>query len=422
MLMTVILLLVLRGHDKHGEDGQETWRGDAGAMDSLGAASGPDAGPAIAGHAEVLIAPEIQQRIGVTTAKVGRESLEKTIRTVGIVHANETTLAHIQVKIEGWIEKLYVTYTGQAVRRGDPLFAIYSPEFLTTQQDYLRALDNPALANAARERLRLWDVPEREIEELERTKKAQRTLTLRSEVEGTVIEKKAFLRQHVTPEEELYVIADLSTVWVEGKIYEQELAHVKVGQPAVVTLPALPDRQFDGKVAFVDPVVDEMARTAQVRVELPNRERLFRPGMFANVELAHSMGEALVVPASAIIRTGERNIAYRVADNRFVPVEVKLAGGQFGEHLQVVSGLQAGDVVVTSANFLIDSESRLRAGGGNMAGMAGMEMPGMDKNKGKGGDMKGMPMKGGGMKGMPMKGGAKSSHTGDQTEGGSKGP
>ena len=374
-------------------------------MAGMGNMSGMDAATPIPGHAEVPIAPEVQQRIGVTTAKIGKESLQKTIQTVGIVRANETKVAHIQLKTEGWLEKLYVTYTGQMVRRGDPLVSIYSPEFLTTQQDYLRTRGTPALAKAARERLRLWDVPENEIEELERTQRAQRTLILRSQIDGTVIEKKAFVRQHVTPEEVLYVIADLSTVWVEGKIYEQELPHVKIGQPAVVTLPGIPNRKFDGKVAFVDPVVEETARTVRVRVELPNRERLFRPGMFANVELAHRMGEALVVPASAVIRTGERNIAYRLEpDNRFVPIEVKLSGGQFGEQLQVVSGLRVGDVVVTSANFLIDSESRLRAGGGNMPGM---DMPGVDKGNSKAGDMKGMP----------MNSNDKSTQTGDQKGG-----
>lgn len=373
---------------------------------------GADMGSAVKQHAALEIAPEVQQRIGVTTARAERAPLDLTIRTVGIIRADETKISHVQIKTEGWVEKLYVDYTGQRVKKGSRLLSIYSPDFLTTQIDYLRAhryaaasgaqpvTAQTSLAQAARERLALWDVPPDEIAELERTQRPQKALTLRSLIDGTVLEKKAFAGQHVTPNEELYVIADLSTVWVQAKIYERELPNVKVGQVATVQVPAIPNRKLTGKIVFIDPVVEETARTVQVRIELPNRDDALRPSMFANVELTHAAGEALLVPTSAVIRTGEMDIVYRVENDRFVPVEVKIAPEQYGDKFRILSGLSADDVVVTSANFLIDSESRLRAGGGNMAGMSGMDMPGMEKGSG---GMKGMKeMKGGEMKGMQM--------------------
>jgi len=353
--------------------------------------SGMDMGTPVPQHAALQIAPEVQQRIGVTTARVERSPVALSIRTVGIIRADETKLSHVQIKTEGWVEKLFVSFTGQRVEKGDPLLSLYSPDFLTTQIDYLRARRYAAaagsemvtaetsLALAARERLALWDVPPDELAELERTQRPRKTLTLRSLVAGTVLEKKAFVGQHVTPEEELYVIADLATVWLQAKIYERELEYVSVGQPVVARVPGLANRRFDGRVVFIDPVVEEAARTVQVRIELPNRDGVLRPSMFANVDLSRPMGEALLVPTSAVIRTGDRDIVYRVEGEQFVPVEIEIAPEQYGEKYRVLKGLADGDVVVTSANFLIDSESRLRAGGGNMAGMSGMEMPGMEK-------------------------------------------
>ena len=376
------------------------------------------AGGAVPQHVDITIAPEIQQRIGVTFGKVDNAPLEVKIRTVGIVRPDETKMTNVQLKTEGWVEALFVNYTGQRVKKGDPLLSIYSPAFLTTQRDYLRARgaseaggvpQDRALYQAALERLRLWDVPRDEISRLERTRQPMRTLTLRSGVTGTVIEKKAFVGQQVTAGEVLYTLADLSTVWVQAKIYENELAHVSVGQPAIISLTVLPEKKFDGKVVFIAPVLEQTTRTVEVRIALPNPRGEIKPNMFASVELTHPMGEALLVPTSAVIRTGERNIAYRVeGDDHFLPVEVKIAPEQFGDNLQVLSGLKAGDVVVRSANFLIDSESRLQSGGGNMAGMAGMDTPGKDKGGGaKDAEMKGSKgaePKGGDMKGMKMGG------------------
>ncbi|MBY0513253.1 MAG: efflux RND transporter periplasmic adaptor subunit [Gemmataceae bacterium] len=372
------------------------------AMDMPGMDMGnmSDSGTSVPGYGPVVVSAEVRQRIGVMVGVVEKAPLRMSVRTVGIVRPDETKVARIHLKTEGWAEKLFVNFTGQPVKKGDPLLAIYSPQFLTTQQDYLTAkkAGQTDLADLARQRLELWDVPPEAIEDIGKSGKPTRTLTLVSPITGTVLEKGVLEKEYVTPQKELYVIADLATVWVQAKVYEFELPHVELGMPAAVTLPALPDQKLAGKVVFVQPTVEEKTRTVQVRVELPNKDGLLKPGMFAHVEIEHTMGEGLLVPTTAVIRTGERDIVFRVeAEGRFVPVEVKVSAYKFGDRFQVLDGLKAGDKVVTSANFLIDSESRLRAGGMGM-------MPGMDM-----GDMKGMDMKGmdhSKMKGMKEKGDA----------------
>lgn len=371
------------------------------------------------GYAQVMVAPELQQRIGVKLGEVKEETLRMNVRAVGIVQPDETKVTRVHLKTEGWVEELFIDFTGQKVDKGDRLLAIYSPEFLTTQREYLSTRKaQPALAESSQRRLELWGVSAEEIEQLKKTGEAQRSLVLRSPQTGTVLEKNAFEGQRVTPADELYVVADLSTVWVQAKVYEYELPHVALGQLATVTLPALPERELSGKVVFIQPTLEEATRTVQVRVELPNDDELLKPGMFAHVNIAHEMGKGLLVPTSAVIRTGERDIVFRVekadmkdhtktngakmqgmqqmdhaemdhammADAKmkdakrgglFVPVEVTVSPVKFGDQFHVLNGLQAGDNVVTSANFLIDSESRLRFGGGGMAGMPGMEMGGM---------------------------------------------
>jgi Cu(I)/Ag(I) efflux system membrane fusion protein len=347
----------------------------------------PDLGanrPALPGYSEIRVAPEVQQRIGVALGAVQQTPLTMNIRTVGIVRPNETKIADIHLKTEGWIDKLFVSFTGQKVKAGDPMLSIYSPAFFTAQAEFLSALrtvasnpdgaaDRQMVVESSRRRLQLWDVPEDAIERLEKSGKPEKSLTLSSPISGTVLEKKVFAGQYVMPQDELYVVADLSTVWVQARIFEYELPHIEIGMPVTVTLPSLATRQFTGKVVFVDPVADEMTRSVQVRVELPNADGQLRPGMFCHILITHAMGTGLTVPTSAIIRTGERDIAYRaVAADHFVPVQVKISPLRFEDRFQVLEGLQAGDEVVVSANFLIDSESRLEAGGGSMAGMPGM--------------------------------------------------
>lgn len=351
-------------------------------------------------HATVVISNKLRQQLGVTIGRVERKRMKMSVRAVGIVQPDETRVAKVHLKTEGWVDKLFVNYTGQKVKAGDPLLAIYSPQFLTAQSEYLtsrRGRDTP-LADVALRKLELLDVPPNEIEELERSGKPQKDITLRSPIGGTVLKKDAFEDQYVTAQKELYEIADLSTVWVQAKIYEYELPHVHLDQPATVTVEALPDEELKGKVVFIQATVEQPTRTVEVRVELPNEEGVLRPGMFAEIRIDHDMGEGLLVSEEAVIRTGEHTYAFRADDNdRFVPVEVSISPLRFEEQYQVLAGLEEGDRVVTSANFLIDSESRLRFGGGmsGMAGMSGMEMGGMKmEGKEQEGDKGGMDMPG----------------------------
>jgi Cu(I)/Ag(I) efflux system membrane fusion protein len=351
------------------------------------------------GYAALELAPEVQQRIGVTVGRVERESLRMSVRTVGIIRPDETKEARIHLRADGWVEKLFVNYTGQAIRKGDPLLLIYSPEFFRAQFDYVNAVrgvrdrslpgGDRTLTELAIQKLRLLGVSAPEIQELERTGQPRESMTLRSPVTGTVLAKDVLENEYVMPSKELYVVADLATVWVQAKIYEYELPHIERGKAATVTVPALPDREFTGKVVFIKPTVEEATRTVEVRVELPNPDGALKPGMFADIVIAHDMGEGLLVPASAVIRTGTRDIAFRVDQGRFLPVEVKIGELKFDDRFQVLKGLEAGDRVVTSAGFLIDSESRLRLGGGGMH-MEGMHMGGMKSAEKSDGAMKHM--------------------------------
>jgi Cu(I)/Ag(I) efflux system membrane fusion protein len=375
-LATLLIFSIV--HSVHGQQGAAPG-GTMPGMEMPKASDAPTAKSTLAGYAEVGTSQEVQQRIGVMLGSVEETPLTMTVRTVGIVRPNETKVAHIHLKTEGWVEKLFVSFTGQKVKAGDPMLSIYSPAFYAAQREFLSVLRNARIGDqqtvmeTARQRLDLWDVPQDEIEALEKTGKPGKTLILRSPISGTVLEKKAFEGQYVMPQGELYVVADLSTVWLQAKIFEYELPHINVGMPATVSFPALPTLKFTGKIVFIDPVVDEMSRSVQVRVELPNPDGEFKPGMFGNIVITDAMGSGLTVPTSAVIRTGERDIAFRaVSEDRFVPVQVKISPLQFGDRFQILDGLKAGDKVVTSANFLIDSESRLQAGGGSMVGMPGM--------------------------------------------------
>jgi len=357
----------------------------------------------VPGYAPLMIAQDIQQRIGVTLGTVKREPLRMSVGAVGIVHPNETTTARVHLRANGWVEKLFVNFTGQQVEKGDPLLSIYSPDFLSAQDEYLIARRSAStqatgqgrlsLATAALQKLKLLGISDEEIRKLEGSGEAQVNLTLRSPIAGTVLEKDILEGDYITAERELYVVSDLSTVWVQAKVYQYELPHVELGMPAHITVPGLPESRYEGKVVFVQPTVEEATRTIQVRIELPNPEGLLKPDMFVEVEIEHEMGEGLLVPVAAVFRTGKRDIVFRAEkDQRFMPVEIGISPMKFAkERFQVLKGLEAGDRIITSANFLIDSESRLRAGGmAVMPGMEGMEM----------GDMEGMEMEGKKMEGM----------------------
>ena len=339
-------------------------------------AEGPAEG-GIEGHGVVEISSEKQQLIGVVTTPVERRSLERVVRTVGRVTVDETRLADVNAKVEGWIEKLYVEETGKLVQRGERLLAIYSPELVSTQEEYLLALrsrertaESPfeevrrsgeSLLEAARERLRLWDISEAEIERLEETGKAKKALTLHAPATGYVLEKHAVEGMRVTPGMMLYRLADLSRVWVEADVYEYEAPLVEVGQEARLTIPSRPGPGWPGRVAYVYPTVEVRTRTLKARLECENRGMLLKPDMYVDVEILAPAEDALAIPQEAVLDSGTRKIVFVAeAEGRFVPREVTV-GARAQGYYEVVGGVAEGERVVSSPNFLIDSESRFQA-------------------------------------------------------------
>ncbi|WP_309893674.1 efflux RND transporter periplasmic adaptor subunit [Archangium sp.] len=342
-------------------------------MTPVSAAPG-DAAP-VEGLAPVTIDPSRQQLISLRTAPVTQGKVGGTWRTNGRVVMDETRVRRVTLKVPAFVERVYADFTGKPVRQGEPLFSVYSPELLAAQEEYLLALrtrqalgqgggmatDGEALVAAARRKLQLWDVPRATLERLAETGEATRTLTLVSPISGVITQKDvvegARLEVGATP----YEIVDLSRVWVLADVYESELRHVKVGMTATLQLKAFPNRIFAGKVAFLDPVLDPTTRTVKVRLEFPNPDGDLRPEMFGEVVLRGTTREGLRIPADAVIPTGTTQVVFvALGGGRFQPREVRL-GESDGKSVEVTSGLKAGDQVVTGANFLVDSESRLRA-------------------------------------------------------------
>jgi len=343
------------------------------------------------GKAEVMRAPikldaAQRQAIGLTFGTAEHRPVEKIIRTVGRLDYDERKLAQVTLKVGGWVEELFVDYTGARVRRGDRLLSLYSPDYLTAQREYLLARDTArrlagsevaearesaaSLLRASRERLRLWDFGDQQLRELEESGEAKRTVVVHSPLSGVVIEKNVVRGQRVEPGTTLYRIADLSTIWVYGDVYENELPYVRAGQEARLRVASLPE-PFAARVAWVSPVLDPKTRTAKVRFELPNTpDGDLRPEMYGKVELDVPLGERLVVPRTAVLDSGERQTVFVDAgDGRLVPRDVQI-GGRFEDWIEVREGLTAGERVVTSANFLVDSESKLQAAE-SMIGMMG---------------------------------------------------
>jgi len=343
------------------------------------------------GPGAVMVSPQRQQLIGLKTGVAGYRSIERTIRTVGVVEFDERRLADVNIKIEGWIENLLVNFTGEPVRKGQALLTIYSPDLVSTQEEYLQALrakdalsrsrfpdiasGGEMLVQASRRRLQYWDISDEDIATLERTGRPRKTLTLYSPIDGVVIERMAFRGKKVTPGETLYRVADLSRVWVHGEIYEYEVPLVKLGQTATITLASYPGEAFHGRVTYIYPVVTEKTRTVKVRFEFPNTpDWKLKPQMYAKVELKIPLGKRLVVPDEAILDSGTQQLVFiDKGQGTFEPRQVTI-GARVDGATEILSGLEAGERVVTSANFLIDSESQLKAAIGGMAGMPGMEM------------------------------------------------
>jgi Cu(I)/Ag(I) efflux system membrane fusion protein len=330
--------------------------------------------PAVEGHGTVTIDTERQQLIGLKTAPVIEGSVSGELRTNGRVAVDETRVRKINVKVEGFVERLFVDFVGKPVAKGQPLFSLYSPEFVSAQREYLLALKTQQalhqgafqtsgsdLLESARRRLQFWDVPQEAIDRLEQTGEVQRTLTMRSPVSGVVTIKNVVEGSRITSADIPFEITDLSRVWVLADAYETDLSRAKVGMTAELTLQSSPGQVFKGRVVFIDPFLDPKSRTAKLRLEFANPKGELKPELFGEVILKGQGRKGLLVPRDAVMDAGTLKVAFLALGNgRFEPREVT-TGASLGEQVEILKGLQAGDEVVTRANFLVDSESRLRA-------------------------------------------------------------
>jgi len=345
----------------------------------------------VPGRAVVPLSPERRSLLGVRTEEVREARIERTIRTVGRVAADERRLAHVHTKFEGYVERLYVDFTGKFVKEGDALLSIYSPELIATQQEYLLALRaqkqlgasqilsvaqaGASLLDAAKERLRLWDISAADIEELERTGTVRRAFDLHAEFSGFVVVKNVVQGMRVMPADTLFEIADLSQVWVLADVYESDLPSIRLGMPAEITLSYEPGRRWRGQITNVAPTVDEKTRTIKVRIDVANQGGALKPDMFGDVVLRVDQGSGLVVPDSAVIDTGDRRLVFLDRpDGTIEPREIEV-GTKLADGYQVLRGLARGDRVVTSANFLLDSESSLKAALSALAAPAAPRAP-----------------------------------------------
>ena len=346
--------------------------------------------PAGVGSSAVYVSPARQQLIGVRTGVVERQHVEGSVRTVGVLAYDEARAAQIHTKVSGWIDRVFVDFVGKPVRRGQPLFSVYSPDLVTAQADYLVALRardrllqaspdsraaSDALLTAARQRLQRWDVSDAEIAALERSGQASRTLVLSSPFDGIVLERNALPGQYVTPDMSAFKVGDLSTIWVLGQLFEYEAARVKPGAPVDVEFPyGQGPRTLSAKVDFVYPDVDPQTRRVRFRATIPNKDGHLKPDTYVTLVLHGETVDRLVVPTSAVIDTGARKYALLALDDGYFEPRDVGVGPPLGDYYPVVSGLAEGDRVVTSAQFLIDSETNLMSAMQNMA----MSMPGMD--------------------------------------------
>jgi RND family efflux transporter MFP subunit len=339
---------------------------------------------------EVKIDPTTVQNMGVSTETVTPRDLKKEIRVSGTIELNETAISVVNTKIMGWVEKLFIDYTGQAVKKGQPLLTIYSPDLVSAQEEYLQAIHYlkslpegvtsdarrgaEQLVESGKRRLLNWDIPDRSIAALEQRNAPEKSMTIYSPSDGVVLEKMVVAGQNVMPGMALYKVADLSVVWAIANVYQEDLAYVKVGAEATVDVSSMAGRTFTGKVQFVSPVLDPSTKTAAVRIAIRNTaDRLLKPQMFANVTIQSPVSRsALSVSQQAVIHTGTRNIVIiSLGNGYFKPQEVKLGMSANG-YVQILSGLADGQTIVTSSQFLIDSESNLKKA---VSQMGGMEMP-----------------------------------------------
>jgi len=331
----------------------------------------------------IKVSPEKQQLIGVSYGEVESGAGVHTFRAVGKVAFDETRMARVHARVEGWIDQVFVDFTGELVTKGQRLLTLYSPEMLASQQEYLLALkskdilknstladalsQSDSLTAASRKRLELWDLSDAQIEEVARTGKPVINITLNSPISGYVITRNAFPKQRITPETELYNIVDLSRVWIMADVFENEAPMIRLNQQANVSLANGRGKSFPAKVNYIQPQVDPMTRTLKVRLEAENPEMLLKPDMYADVEFRVEMPRRITVPSAAVLNSGERKTVFVDRGNGYLePREVEI-GERVGDRLEILKGLKPGERIVISGNFLIDSESQLKAAAGGMA-------------------------------------------------------
>jgi membrane fusion protein, copper/silver efflux system len=324
----------------------------------------------------ITISPEKQVLAGVRTAIVERKPLVRDIRTTAQIVADETKIAHVHVKVAGFIDKVYVDFVGQLVKKGQPLFTLYSPDLVSTQEEYLIAKrGNATLASApfqeisegsqsllqsARERLKLWDISDDQIKELDATGKVSKDLTFYSPITGFVTDRKVFPQTSVTPDTELYTVSDLSTVWADVDIYEYEVPFVHLGQRVTLTLSYYPGKTYTGNISYVYPTVDPQTRTVKVRVQLPNPGFVLKPQMFADAQVRVDYGTKILVPEEAVLDSGTEQHVFVVHQGGVFEPRKVTVGPVVDDNAVILSGLKPGETIVVSGNFLIDSESGLK--------------------------------------------------------------
>ncbi|MDP9278452.1 MAG: efflux RND transporter periplasmic adaptor subunit [Gemmatimonadota bacterium] len=407
-LLLVVVVLTLNNRSSKTQVEKAPTRSTA----SMNGMDMPSANPSTDGSV-VLIAQDAQ-RFGVTFGTVQMRQLSNEVRTVGTVLVNESRLVKVSPKFSGYVERLYVNFVGQPVRRGQPLAAVFSPDLVAAEQELLVASrmaksiggasvpgvpgSSVDLVAAAKQRLRLWDVSEAQINAVLSSGRATRTVTLYAPASGIVLDKKVVQGQAIQAGEELYTIADLSDVWVDAQIREADAGAVSVGTPSTLEFTSYPGRVFAGRLTYVYPVLTEQARTVRARIAVANPGGLLKLGMYATVRLNTTAQSALSVPRSAVVQTGERSLVFvDLGGGKLMPRTVQL-GRPGSDYIEIVSGVQAGQRVVTSAQFLIDSESNLGDAMKAMTGMGGSAPPATgtatkeaNEINSKGADMRNMP-------------------------------
>ncbi|MBA3554862.1 MAG: efflux RND transporter periplasmic adaptor subunit [Gemmatimonadales bacterium] len=404
------------GADGDGQSMRETGDSAAGSMrgmsgrQGMGSMESMDRDPegTTGDTAGVPLDRTAAERLGITFARAAMRSVGRDTRVVGTLSYAEPRREYVNARVMGWVEELYADFAGKPVRKGEPLLALYAPELVSAQEEYLtaRRLGDSSLTAAARRRLELWDVPEDQLAALERSGTAQRRIVLRAPRSGEIAEKMVTQGQAVQAGDNLFLIADPTTLWVDLAVFEGDARMLKVGMPVRVMVDAFPGRPYQGRVTFIHPTVDEKTRTLTARVEVANREGRLRPGMFATAELQPAGTKRLSIPLTSVLPTGTANLVFvNRGDGRFVPREVQI-GARGDSLVEIVEGLKPGDEVVASATYLLDSESNLAS---SMQGLMlqmgmGLDMGGMDMGgQGSGGapgqteeqrDMKGMKMEG----------------------------